>query len=155
MKIKSILGLCLCLCEFFSCGPGGINEGMTAGSTDYQNLIKLFKEFREYQKPAIVDGVPDYTVIAMAEQVAWSKEFWEKFELIDSSSWTIQEKVDYEVLKAEILGLDFDHRIFHPWKRDPAFYAVITTSEPDVPAREGPEIFNVLYLFILPSNLKY
>ena len=146
MKIKSILGLCLCLCVFFSCGPGGINEGMTAGSTDYQNLIKLFKEFREYQKPAIVDGVPDYTEKAMAEQVAWSKEFWEKFELIDSSSWTIQEKVDYEVLKAEILGLDFDHRIFHPWKRDPAFYAVITTSEPDVPAREGPEIFNVLYL---------
>jgi hypothetical protein len=117
-----------------------------ANSTDYQDLIKLFKEYRDYQKPRIVEGVPDYTKEAMEEQYARLPEFRQKLKLIDPSDWKIPEKVDYEVLRAEINGLDFDHRVFHPWKRDPAFYAVMTTYEPDVPAREGPEIYNVLYL---------
>jgi hypothetical protein len=82
----------------------------------------------------------------MEEQYSRLPEFRQKLSLIDPSGWTIPEKVDYEILMAEINGLDFDHRVFHPWKRDPAFYAVITTYEPDVPAREAPEIFNVLYL---------
>jgi hypothetical protein len=115
-------------------------------STDYQDLIRLFQEFRAYQKPIIVDGVPDYTEAAMTKQYARLPEFWKKFNQIDPSGWTVPEKVDYEILRAELNGLDFEHRVFYPWKRDPAFYAVITTSEPDVPAREGPEITDVLYL---------
>ncbi len=146
MRLKTILGLCVCLCVIVSCGPGGTDMDTAAYSTDYQDLIELFQEFREYQKPRIFEGVPDYTEEAMAEQYARLDEFWERLELIDTSNWTIPQKVDLEVLKAEIMGLDFDHEILHPWKRDPAFYAVITTYEPDVPAREAPEIYNVLYL---------
>jgi hypothetical protein len=41
-------------------------------------------------------------------------------------------------------GWEFDHRVLRPWARDPSFYAVITTAESDVPAREGPEIAGVL-----------
>jgi hypothetical protein len=123
-----------------------MDNNKVENSTDYQGLIRLFKEFRDYQKPRIVEGIPDYTKEAMEEQYARLPEFRQKLNLIDPSDWTIPEKVDYEVLRAEINGLDFDHRVFHPWKRDPAFYAVITTYEPDVPAREGPEILNVLYL---------
>ncbi len=146
MKIKTILGLFICLSILCYCGPRETDLDTAAVSSDYQDLIELFKEFREYQKPRIFEGVPDYTEKAMVEQYARLDEFWEKHESIDSSGWTIPERVDYEILRAEIKGLDFDHRILHPWKRDPAFYAVITTYEPDVPAREAPEIFNVLYL---------
>ena len=146
MRLKTIIGLWVCLCFLSSFCSGGMDNNKVANSTDYQGLIRLFKEFRDYQKPRIVEGIPDYTKEAMEEQYARLPEFRQKLNLIDPSDWTIPEKADYEVLRAEINGLDFDHRVFHPWKRDPAFYAVITTYEPDVPAREGPEIFNVLYL---------
>lgn len=146
MRLKTIIGLWVCLCFLSSFCSGGMDNDKAANSTDYQGLIRLFKEFRDYQKPRIVEGIPDYTKEVMEEQYARLPEFRQKLNLIDPSDWTIPEKADYEVLRAEINGLDFDHRVFHPWKRDPAFYAVITTYEPDVPAREGPEIFNVLYL---------
>jgi len=146
MRLKTIIVLWVCLCFLSSFCSGGRDNNKVANSTDYQGLIRLFKEFRDYQKPRIVEGIPDYTKEAMEEQYARLPEFRQKLSLIDPSDWTIPEKVDYMILRAEIEGLDFDHRVFHPWKRDPAFYAVITTYEPDVPAREGPEIFNVLYL---------
>jgi hypothetical protein len=146
MKLNAILGLCVCVCFLSFCGSGGMDNNTAANSTDYQDLIKQFKEFREYQKPRIIEGIPDYTKAAMDEQYGRLPEFRQKLGRIDPSGWMIPERADYEVLRAEINGLDFDHRVFHPWKRDPAFYAVITTYEPDVPAREGPEIYNVLYL---------
>jgi hypothetical protein len=146
MRLKTILGLGVCLFFLSSCGSGGMDNEAAVKSTDYQDLVRLFKEFRDYQKPTIRDGVPDYTEEAMTKQYAGLPEFRKKLSLIDPSGWSIPEKVDYEILKAEMNGLDFDHRMFYPWKRDPAFYAVITTYEPDVPAREAPEIFNVLYL---------
>lgn len=146
MRLKTVMVLCICLWSLISCGSYVMNREEAAKSSDFQELIKLFKEFREYQKPMIRGGVPDYTENAMAEQYARLPEFRQKLRLIDYSGWSSPEKVDYEILKAEMNGLDFDHRVLHPWKRDPAFYAVITTSEPDVPAREAPEIFNVLYM---------
>ena len=146
MRLKTILlsGICLFFLSF--CGSGGMDNDVAAKSTNYQDLIKLFKEFREYQKPRIVDGIPDYTKEAMEEQYARLPDFLQKLDRIDPSDWTISKRVDYEILRAEMNGLDFDHRVLYPWKRDPAFYAVITTYEPDVPAREGPEIYKVLYL---------
>ena len=146
MRLKKFLGLCVCLCVLSSCGSSARDNEVAVKSTDYRDLIELFKEFRDYQKPRIVEGIPDYTNEAMEKQYSRLPEFQQKLNIIDPSGWTIPEKVDYEILRAEINGLDFDHRVFHPWKRDPAFYAVITTYEPDVPSREGPEIFNVLYL---------
>jgi hypothetical protein len=151
MKLQKHFGLCACLCVLIliiliSCGSGTNENEATSISTDYQDLVKLFQEFRDYQEPIIRDGIPDYTEEAMAEQYARLPEFRQKFDLLDPTAWSIPQKVDLEILRAEMNGLDFDHRVLHPWKRDPAFYAVITTSEPDVPAREAPEIFNVLYL---------
>ena len=146
MRLPRAIVIGMGLCVLSSCGSGAVNNEAAAKSSDYQNLIELFKEFREYQKPIIREGIPDYTEKAMKAQYARFSEFRKELGLIDSSGWSIPEKADYEIIKAEMNGLDFDHRVLHPWKRDPAFYAVITTSEPDVPAREAPEIFNVLYL---------
>jgi len=146
MKFKQLLGWCLCVLVLSCGGPGESGDTGFPASEDYDDLVALFKEFREFQKPKMVEGIPDYSEPAMEIQYARLPEFREKLEAIDPSGWTIDRRADYEVLRAEMNGLDFDHRVFHPWKRDPAFYAAITTSEPDVPAREGPEIYGVLYL---------
>jgi Bacterial protein of unknown function (DUF885) len=46
--------------------------------------------------------------------------------------------VDYYVVRAEMNGLDFDHRVLKPWVNNPAFYVTAFMDESDQPAREGP-----------------
>ena len=116
-------------------------------SDKYEDLVRFFEEWREFQKPQVVNGVPDYSAQAMAEQKRRIPEFKERLSAIDTSGWPIPRRVDYEIIRAEINGLEFDHRVLRPWSRNPIFYAVIQMSEPDVPAREGPEIYGVLNVF--------
>jgi len=40
-------------------------SGQSAG---YADLVSLFADWRAFQKPKVVDGVPDYTAAAMAAQ---------------------------------------------------------------------------------------
>ena len=49
-----------------------------------------------------------------------------------------RQQVDYHVVRAEMNGLDFDHRVLRPWANNPAFYVTIFPDESDQPAREGP-----------------
>ena len=46
--------------------------------------------------------------------------------------------MDYFVVRAEMSGLDFDHRVLKPWVNNPAFYVTAFMEESDQPAREGP-----------------
>ena len=105
MRLKTLLVFGVCLCFLSSCGSGGMDNDTTAKSTDYQDLINLFKEFRDYQKPRVIEEIPDYTKETMKDQYARLPEFRQKLNLIDPSGWTIPERVDYEVLRAEINGL--------------------------------------------------
>ena len=122
------------------------SETMSTGNK-YEDLVSFFKKWREFQKPNVVNGVPDYTVQAMAEQKRLIPKLKRDLSAIDCSSWPIPQQVDYEIVRAEINGLEFDHRILKPWVRNPIFYAVIQMEEPDVPAREAPEIYGVLNVF--------
>ena len=119
-------------------GPGG-------GS--YDELVSLFKEWREFVKPKVVDGVPDYSPEAMKEQREKLPSFQKRLAAIDSSRWPVARQVDYHIVRAEINGLDFDHRVLRPWSRMPFFYLSVTDSEHDVPLREGPEIYDPLNLW--------
>ena len=142
-----IIAVGLTTCEKKENGPASAN---------YEDLVTFFKEWREFQKPKIVEGVPDYTAPAMAEQKSRIPEFEKRLFSIDSRNWPVPQQVDYEIVRAEINGLEFDHRVLRPWSRNPIFYAVIQMSEPDVPAREGPEIYGVLNIFehTFPLNEK-
>jgi hypothetical protein len=115
-------------------------------NTRYEDLFAFWREFRDFQKPNIVDGVPDYTPKAMSAQKLRAGEFLKRLAAIDPSGWPINRQVDYHIVRAELNGFDFDHRVLRPWSKDPCFYAVLETSEPDVPAREGPQIFGALCL---------
>ncbi|MEO6401039.1 MAG: DUF885 family protein [Vicinamibacteria bacterium] len=125
------------------CAPGLLAQTKrtpTAKTMTYQNLLTFFKEWREFQKPVVVDGVPDYTARAMAKQRADLGQIWKpRLAGIDPSGWTLAECHDYRIVEAELNGLDFDHRVLKPWSNDPSFYALVFDSETDVPAREGPE----------------
>ena len=120
-----------------------------AASGSYEGLLALWKEFREFQKPRVIDGVPDYSAATMAEQRRGLRGFQDRLAAIDAARWPVDKRVDFEVVKAEMNGLEFDHRVLRPWSRMPAFYTVIQMSEPDVPLREGPEIHGVLDIWKL------
>ncbi len=150
-----VLFLGIGLLAFFSCSPGE-KEVAAAGSGSYEDLVELFRKWREFQKPVIVDAVPDYTAEAMAKQHLELKEYQARLQAIDPSSWPISQQVDYHLVRAEMNGLDFDHRVLRPWSRNPCFYAVYYTSPSDVPALEGPWRYGTLclwkYSFPLPAE---
>jgi hypothetical protein len=66
---------------------------------------------------------------------------------IDSSRWTIPQQVDYHLVRAEMNGLDFDHRVLRPWARNPAFHVTVFPDESDQPAREGPFAYGAVELW--------
>lgn len=94
-------------------------------SNSYEDLISLFKQWREFQKPKVIDGVPDYTAAAIKKQYQGLKKLQKRLAAIDTSSWPISQRVDYHLVRSEMNGLEFDHRVLRPWSRDPAFYVVI------------------------------
>jgi len=123
-------------------------------STDYDDLVELFGEWREFQKPRLIEGVPDYTAAAMSDQFEELGTYRQQLDQIDPGEWPISQQVDYRVVLAEINGMDFDHRIRRPWSRDPAFYTLIHSARSDVPAHEGPNAFPPieLWMYDYPLN---
>lgn len=106
-------------------------------SSKYEDLVSLFKAWREFQKPKMRDHVPDYTPAAMAEQHRGLQGFKSRLDAIDPSGWPIPQQVDWHIVRAEMNGLDFDHRVLRPWSRNPVFYKVVHASQSDTPSHEG------------------
>src|SRR5437899_898995 len=130
--------------------PGGDARDISVGpprSTRYEDLVSLFAEWRSFQKPKLVDGVPDYTAAAMAAQRRELVNWQRRLAAIDPSGWPISRQVDYHVVRAEMNGLDFDHRVLKPWARNPAFYVTVFTDRSDQPAREGPLAYGAVELW--------
>ncbi len=107
-------------------------------STRYADLTALFAEWRQFQQPKRVEGVPDYSPEAMSAQARDLAGFAARLNAIDPAGWPIPQQVDYYVVRAEMNGLDFDHRVLQPWTNNPAFYVTAFMDESDQPAREGP-----------------
>lgn len=106
----------------------------------YEDLLALFEEWRAFASPELVDGVPDYSREAMAAQHAALPEWRERLEALQPGEWPVAQQVDWHLVRAEMNGLDFDHRVRRPWERDPAYYASVYAAQSDVPAHEGPTI---------------
>jgi hypothetical protein len=106
-------------------------------SSSYDDLVKLFNEWRTFQKPKVIAGVPDYSAAAMAAQHKALPAISRRLEAFDVSRWPVNQQVDWHIVRAEMNGLDFDHRVLRPWANNPAFYVTVFPSRSDQPAREG------------------
>ena len=89
----------------------------------YDALVKLYEKFREFALPRMNDGIPDYSAPAMARQLDALPGFMQRLRDIDDRDWPVEKRVDYMVVLAEMRGLEFQHRVVEPWRRDPAFYS--------------------------------
>ncbi len=104
----------------------------------YQDLLSLFTQWRSFEVPPDRGGAPDYTAATSARRFAELGNWRARLAAIDSSSWPVEQRVDYEIVRAEMNGMDFNLRVLQPWVRDPAWYKILWTEQSDTPAHEGP-----------------
>jgi Bacterial protein of unknown function (DUF885) len=145
--IRAVLPLAVFLGMVAGFALAARQTGLSRPSNSYDDLVQLFKEWREFVKPKIVDGVPDYSAAAVKAQREKLPSYEKRLAAIDTSGWPAARRIDYELVRAEMNGFEFDHRVLRPWSRMPSFYMSVTESEHDVPLREGPEIFSPLELW--------
>jgi hypothetical protein len=105
---------------------------------DYDDLLDLFAEWREFERPPSLDGAPDYTAETFARRFASFRELQARLNAFNIAGWPVPQQVDWHLVRAEMNGFDFNHRVLKPWARDPAFYDTVWMSRSDVPAHEGP-----------------
>ncbi|MFO8174948.1 MAG: DUF885 family protein, partial [Longimicrobiales bacterium] len=127
--------------QLTGCGPApeapGAGEVGEGGAT-HADLVAFYQGWREFQEPDFVDGVPDYSPEAMARQHRELALWQDRLEAFDTMGWSVTEQADWHLVRAEMNGLDFDHRVLKPWERIPGFYTMIHLAQSDVPAHEGP-----------------
>jgi hypothetical protein len=127
-----------------------------ARSSRYEDLVALFVDWRAFHKPKLANGVPDYTTAAMTAQQRELPAYQRRLAAIDPTGWPVDRQVDWHLVRAEMNGLDFDHRVLKPWATNPAFYVTVFADQSDQPAREGPFAFGAVemwsYAFPLPPD---
>ena len=119
-----------------------------------ENLAAFFAEWRAFQVPRLVDSVPDYGQTAMNAQRTRLAEFQRRLVAMDRTGWSIPQQVDWHIVRAEMNGLEFDHRVLEPWVNNPAFYVTVFAGQSDQPAREGPLAYGAveLWSYTFPLN---
>ncbi len=105
---------------------------------NYNELLTLYKAWRSFERPPLRDGAPDYTAETCSARYRDYLKLRARLDSLDPTSWTIKQQVDWHIVRAEMNGFDFNHRVLRPWARDPAFYQSIWMARSDVPAHEGP-----------------
>ena len=143
---------CALLAAVVATGCAG--EGAPSGpGSRYEDLVALFVDWRAFQRPALVNGVPDYTDAAMSAQHRELSRFRRRLDALDIGAWPVSQQADWHIVRAEMNGLDFDHRVLRPWANNPAFYVTFFPSQSDQPAREGPLAFGAVELWRYPVPL--
>jgi hypothetical protein len=125
----------------------------------YDKLIGLFNEVRMLEQPTGLNGVPDFSSAALKKIRQQLDECRKKFSAIDTSGWMLTQQIDYELVRAEMNGLDFNLRVLKPWERDPAFYVLLWSEQSDTPSHEGPVCHGAIELWeyafpLSPENEK-
>ena len=116
-------------------------------ANDYAALVQLFEDWREFESPPMLEGAPDYTAERFAAAYEEFSDYEARLDAIDISEWPVEQQVDWHVVRAEMNGFDFNHRVLQPWVRDPAYYQSIWNYKSDVPDHEGPTHHAVLELW--------
>jgi len=124
----------------FPLNSQGKNEDSALIDSEYESLLLLFKEFHQLTRPKITLGIPDLTPLAIEELKQELKVIQERLAAIDTEGWSTSQLIDYHLVRAELNGLEFHHRVLKPWSRNPCFYG--TELIPDFPDRgDGIDVF--------------
>lgn len=126
-----------------------------ASADTHADLLELFADWRTFEEPPLREGAPDYTADTFAARHADYQALRARLDAMEIDDWSVAEQVDWHLVRAEMNGYDFNHRVLKPWVRDPAFYDTVWMNRSDVPAHEGPTNHAVvevwLYEFPLSS----
>jgi hypothetical protein len=114
------------------------NTSFITSPSTYKDLENLFKDWRSFENPPLLNGAPDYTAATFKKRQENFKKLQARLLAMDTTGWEIPEQVDWRIVWAEMNGYDFNERILKPWERDPAFYVTVWRERSDVPAHEGP-----------------
>ena len=117
---KTFFALLLIIILINQCRTG---DNASIPKNKYNDLVQIFHALRGLQEPILNNGVPDYSVEAMARQYSDLKDLKMQLILIDTSGWTVSNRVDYHLVKGEMAAFEFHHRTLKPWSRDPGFYS--------------------------------
>ncbi|QBA65665.1 hypothetical protein EQY75_12190 [Muriicola soli] len=110
-------------------------------------MLLLFKQWRSFETPPMKNGAPDYSAETFKTRWPVFKDLQQQLITIDTTNWSIPQRVDWTLVWAEMNGYDFNHRILKPWERDPAYYKSVWEFRSDVPAHEGPTHHKTLELW--------
>ena len=99
----------------------------TSMASTHDDLIELFRDWRAFEAPPLLDGAPDYTTERFEARQPEYLELRARLDAFDIGDWPIPEQVDWHLVRAEMNGYDFNRRVLKPWARDPAFYKSIWT----------------------------
>jgi hypothetical protein len=124
---KLLLILCLLL-----------TQPLSAIADSYEDLLVLFDDWRTFEQPPLLDGAPDYTAGRFEQRYGQFHQYRQRLMDIDPTGWPVHQQVDWHLVRAEMNGFDFNHRVLKPWARDPAYYESIWSARSDVPGHEGP-----------------
>jgi hypothetical protein len=119
-------------------------------SRSYPQLLSLFTEWRTFEEPPRVGGVPDYAPATNARRLTALRAMQAKLRAIDTTGWRVSEQVDWHLVRAEMNGLQYHLTVLQPFARDPAYYASVRTEESDTPAEEGPTMHGAIRLWQYP-----
>jgi uncharacterized protein (DUF885 family) len=109
-----------------------------AAPATYDDLLALYEEWRAIERPAPRDGAPDYTAAAVARRFEALRRCQARLAAIDPGGWSREQRIDYELVRAQMNGMEFEIRWLQPWARDPAYYQSVWNEQSDTPEHEGP-----------------
>lgn len=132
---------------FFILASLSLRVSAQGAEEGYASLVALFEDWREFEAPPLLNGAPDYTAERFRKAYPEFEALRAHLEAIDPSGWPVEQQVDWHVVRAEMNGFEFNHKVLKPWVRDPAFYQTIWSYRSDVPAHEGPTHHAILELW--------
>ncbi|MFT4769184.1 MAG: hypothetical protein ACI8RN_002324, partial [Glaciecola sp.] len=101
------LGACAAVAVFLCNG--------LVNASSYDELVDLFGDWRAFETPPLLDGAPDYSAERFAKAHSELPALQNRLNDLDTSDWPIDQQVDWHVLRAEMNGFDFNHRVLKPW----------------------------------------
>ena len=110
-----------------------------AQDTNWDRLLQLHRDLMALRAAGMKDTAHDFSPTAVRARAAQLEDLEARLRTISPSAWSINQKVDWVLVRTELNDLDFRYRAIRPWSRDPSFYLDFFRTLPytDVPVAAG------------------